>query len=75
MRVCSFLHMTQAQTDTCKSIYTRYSMLCSTQCYALLNAIIMLYSKGGFELTNELRNEYAKNMQLTKTENEQIHRV
>ena len=50
-------------------------MLCSTQCYALLNAIIMLYSKGGFELTNELRNEYAKNMQLTKTGNEQIHRV
>ena len=50
-------------------------MLCSTQCYALLNAIIMLYWKGGFELTNELRNEYAKNMQLTKTGNEQIHRV
>ena len=48
-------------------------MLCSTQCYAQLNA--MLYSKGGFELTNELRNEYPKNMQLTKTGNEQINRV
>ena len=38
----------------------------ATQCYnyALLNAIIMLNSKGGFKLTNELRNEYPKNMQF-----------